>query len=338
MYKPQRLHPAMIFITFLQSLREMLIPIIFISISILRDQSFQWWTLLGFLAIFIFVPISSFLRWFRYYYYLSEREVCIEYGVFVRKQRFIPYERIRSISLTQGIIHRMFGLVKFQMDTAGGSDELQALSRERAEKLREWILTEQDLHDKEVDDNDEIETPTHEYALTTKDLLIAATTSGGLGIIFSFIGALFTQIDNLLPESFFTGVFDKVISASFLFIFLIVGLIALIAWIVSIINVVLRYGGFVLKKKEDELLIERGIIEKRQMTIPVNKIQSVRIEEGLLRQPFNFAAIYIEVAGSSGLEADLTTVIHPLIRKREIESFLQSILPGVIDTDRKSVV
>src|SRR5690606_41338100 len=46
----------------------------------------------------------------------------IEYGLFVRKQRFVPFERIQSIHMTEGILHRLFGVVKLEIETAGGKD------------------------------------------------------------------------------------------------------------------------------------------------------------------------------------------------------------------------
>ncbi|PWA07599.1 hypothetical protein DCC39_16540 [Pueribacillus theae] len=337
MFERQHQHPALILLSLIQSLKEMLIPIIFLIYSALKDDTSQWWPLIGFFALILFVLTSSFLRWLRFYYDVTEREVRIEYGIFTRKRRYIPFERIQTINLTQGIIHRMFGLVKLQIETAGSGDEpeaqLQALSRDKAERLREWIRAQKEKSnidafieekDKKEQLNEEID---YEFKLSKKTLIIAASTSGGFGVLFSFIGALFTQIDNLLPENFFSGMLDALISLSIFFIVIAIFFVALIAWLVSIVNTVFKFGGFVLKKKRDELQIERGILEKRQVTIPINKVQAVRIEEGLFRQPFQLAAIYVDIAGESGSESDLSTVINPLIHKKDVMAFLNHVLP-----------
>src|SRR5690606_18797558 len=68
----------------------------------------------------------------------------IEQGVFLRKKRYIPFERIQSISISQGIVQRIFGLVKLNVETAGGGlgeteAELTAITREEAKRIENII-------------------------------------------------------------------------------------------------------------------------------------------------------------------------------------------------------
>lgn len=334
MFERSRLHPAYILISFLRTLREMLIPLLFLTITAFRGDSFSWWNLAGFGLIIFFTLVSSLLRWVRFYYYVSNREVRIEYGLFVRKRRFIPYERIQSINLTQGVIHRLFGLVKLQIETAGGSGEpeaqLLAMSREKAEQLRDWIRMQEEAEESVLGEDDhrmEEDKIEYEFKLSKRALIIVASTSGGFGVLFSFIGAFISQIDQFLPDHFFEGVYDALVSSSLLFISILIIFVAIVAWVVSIISTVLRFGGFTLKKQQDELVIERGLLEKRHVTIPLNKVQAVRIEEGILRQPFQLATIQVDIAGDSGQEQEQSTVIHPLIRKKKIHTFLHHVVP-----------
>src|SRR5690606_31617634 len=160
-----------------------------------------------------------------------------------------------------------------------------------------------------------------EFRLPKKALFIVASTSGGFGILFSFIGAIFSQIEEFLPERFYENIFEKFLSSGAAFIAVTIMIIALLAWIVSFISTTLRFGGFTVKKKEEELIIERGLLEKRQVTLPLNKVQAVRIDEGIFRQPFGYAMISVEVAGSSGGDDDeQSTMIHPLIKTKQIYS------------------
>src|SRR5690606_20283774 len=134
-----------------------------------------------------------------------------------------------------------------------------------------------------------------EFRLPKKALFIVASTSGGFGILFSFIGAIFSQIEEFLPERFYESVFETFLSSGIAFVAILIIVIALLAWIASFISTVLRFGGFTVKKKENELIIERGLLEKRKVTIPINKVQAVRIDEGILRQPFGYATVSVEV-------------------------------------------
>lgn len=325
-----RLHPAFMFMNFLSSLREMLVPLLFLAITAFRSGSFEWWSLLGIGAILFFTVVSSFFRWLRFYYVVTDREIRIEYGLFVRKQRFIPFERIQSIHVTQGVIHRLFGLVKLQIETAGGSVEpeaqLSALTRKQGEGLREWIRKQEDVAEEQAEGKP-LEEVEYESKLSKKALLIVASTSGGFGVLFSFIAAIFSQIGEFLPEQFYEDIYGALISSSIVFISVLIFIIAFVAWIVSMISTLFRFGGFTLKKKQDEIIIERGLLEKRQLTVPINKVQAVRIDEGLLRQPFQYATLSIEIAGDSGQDQDQSSLIHPLIKKSEIYPFLQNVLP-----------
>ena len=105
-----------------------------------------------------------------------------------------------------------------------------------------------------------------------------------------------------------------------------VGLI--IAWIAAIIGTLFVYADFTVKKQGDDLIITRGLLEKKQVTVPLNRIQGIRIVENILRQPFGFAAVQIESAGGSVLEKESSTIkVLPLVKKKRIASILGDTLP-----------
>lgn len=336
MSRRSRLHPSFIAMNLLSTFKNFFVPLLFFAFTALKNQSFEWWNFFGMLGIIIFTVLSSVVRWFRFFYIVTERELHIEYGLFVRKQRFVPFERIQSIHVTEGILHRLFGVVKLEIETAGGNIEpeaqLSSLKRGQAEELRAWIRKHKRASKEEEQLQDhEVEQYEFEFRLPKKALLIVASTSGGFGIVFSLMGAIFSQIKEFIPEPFYENIFKTFLSSGVAFIAVTIIVVALLAWIVSIINTVLRFGGFTIKKKENELVIERGLLEKRQVTIPISKVQAVRIDEGILRQPFGYATISVEVAGSNRDEDEQSTMIHPLIKTKQIDSFLQNVLPAFVE-------
>ena len=86
--------------------------------------------------------VSGIIKWKRFRYWFEEEELRIEYGLFVKKKRYIPFERIQSLNYTEGIFHRPFGLVKVKVETAGGGAtkeadaELTAITKEAAEQIK----------------------------------------------------------------------------------------------------------------------------------------------------------------------------------------------------------
>src|SRR5699024_1446035 len=77
-------------------------------------------------AIFLILLITfSILSWYRFSYRVENEELRIEYGIFIRNKRYISKNRIQSIDLTAGVVHRLFRLVQVQIETAGGGTDAE---------------------------------------------------------------------------------------------------------------------------------------------------------------------------------------------------------------------
>ncbi|BBP87295.1 hypothetical protein BsIDN1_09130 [Bacillus safensis] len=76
-------------------------------------------------------------------------------------------------------------------------------------------------------------------------------------------------------------------------------LAVLIAWILSVGVTALQYANFAAKRKGNDIIITRGLIERHQMTIPLARIQAVKIKENMIREPFGFATVMLVSAGGS---------------------------------------
>ncbi|MFP3489650.1 PH domain-containing protein, partial [Staphylococcus sp. SIMBA_130] len=75
--------------------------------------------------------------------------------------------------------------------------------------------------------------------------------------------------------------------------------VLLVFWLLGIAGTMIKYGKFAITKVGDELFITRGLLEKKQITIPLKRIQAVGIAESVIRQPFGFVTVFVEVAGGA---------------------------------------
>src|SRR5918995_1611308 len=100
----------------------------------------------------------------------------------------------------------------------------------------------------------------------------------------------------------------------------------LLAWLLAIAGTVLAYSGFTLSREGDFLYIKRGLLERREATIPLSRIQAVRISEGVLRQPFGLASLRVESAGY-GEDAGVSTTLFPLLPRGEAHALLLRAAP-----------
>lgn len=331
MSEPKRLHPITAIINCLKLLKEMIFPFLIFVVFGSKSIVFQ---LIITAVIIVAVLISGFLSWLRFTYRLEEDELRIEYGVFVRKKRYIPFERIQSLDLSEGLLQRPFGLVRVKVETAGsGTNEaeavLTAISKEEATLIQQTMFSAKEAKSDETGEV-VVEKPTEEiiYQISTKELLLLASTSGGVGVVLSAVIAFASQFEEIIPyEKVFRGLED-VISNGVLFVSILVFAGFLIAWIAAVIGTMIKYASFTVKKIEDDIVISRGLLEKRQLTIPLHRIQAIKISENLIRQPLGYGTVFVENAGGSATDVESARVmLLPIMKKNRIAEILSPYLP-----------
>lgn len=329
----KKLHVAAIFVSFFQALKSFFIPIL-VSLFLGNAKEpigfFRFEYIWILMLLFIF--FAGIIQWSTFRYQLRDGELYVQKGLFIKKKRYIQKKRIQSIDIKADFFQRLFGLVQLTIETAGGKTEpevhLIAISHEEAEIIRNDLLYD-DLSQELVQDNIVHEDGRDDYVwrLSTHRLFIAALTSSGIAIALSAVVALFSQIEQFLPESIFEQVFGWMTRANLIFLFIIFIVIILIAWSLSIMGTVIKYGRFNIHKSEDDLVISRGLIEKRQLTLQIERITAVRIVSNLFRQPFGYVSIYVESAGGGSADEQQSTVLFPLVKRDEVITLLQQVLP-----------
>ncbi|MDA1477791.1 PH domain-containing protein [Bacillus changyiensis] len=345
MSEPKRLHPAAMILNFfkglIETVKNFIVPF---GVAFFLNQN-KLVTIIAVIvvaAVFISLIIISILRWRKFTYRIEEDELRIEEGLITRKKKYIPIERIQTINTSAGIIQQLFKLVKLQVETAGGGKEaevsLAAITQIEADQLQKMLLEkkkemiQEDLDDeivvqKEVVEKTEEPPQNMVYKMNGPELLIAASTSSGIGMVISGIFAIYTQVDEYVKLDWLFDQFSFLDSAGVAVIAFLIFLVLFIAWLFSIVGMLLKYANFSVVRKKNELVISRGLIEKHQTTLPLKRVQAIKIKEGLIRQPFGYASITIVSAGGSAMEQDKSTVLFPIIKKKEVQKRLHEMLP-----------
>lgn len=335
MSERKRLHPISAVANCLKQIKEMIIPFILLFVvGSNREGNQYWWYIAAAISV-IFPLVSGILTWLRFTFRIEEGELRIESGIFVKKKRYIPFERIQSLDFSEGILQRMFGLVKVKVETAGSTElgqaeaVLTAITKEEAQAIQEHLaLVKNGQAVMQTMDEESPEAKGSLYQITPSQLVLLASTSGGVGVILSAVAAFVFQFDELIPYKKVYRELQHFISNGLVFVSLAVLLVFFVAWVLAFISTLLKYANFTVQKVEGDLIISRGLLEKRQMTIPINRIQGIRISENLIRQPLRLATVYVESAGGSlDKESNSTIMVLPLVRKSEIPELLDALLP-----------
>ncbi|MCR6850592.1 PH domain-containing protein [Paenibacillus jamilae] len=323
MYKRQ--HP----ITMLLELKITdFIPLIIFMFSL--NGKFPFWYLIptafGLLTVF-----SAFEKWYYTTYWVENNVLHVKQGLFVKKESYLNKERVQTINTSSNVLYQMLGLKKIQIETAGGGDEaevsLAGITVEEATELiamlnesASELKVEKTLEEVEVKEIITEEKQAREYKLTWKEILIASVTSGQFGLLFSLIFFVYHQVDEYIPKWIENSVKSYVMEHDIYGWILMIAILLVLSWIISTIGYALKHGDFTVNRRNDEVRISQGLLERKELVLKLHRIQGITIKEGILRQPFGYCAVQVEVIQSEGKEEKVT--LHPIIRKDRVQQLL----------------
>ncbi|WP_212934721.1 PH domain-containing protein [Bacillus hominis] len=335
MYKRQ--HP----ITMLLELKITdFIPLIIFMFSL--NGKFPFWYLIpaGFGLLTIF---SAFEKWYYTTYWVENNVLHVKQGLFVKKESYLNKERVQTINTSSNVLYQMLGLKKIQIETAGGGDDAEvSLAGITVEEATELIslLNEPTLDVKTEEPSEEVvekeivteEKQATEYKLTWKEILLASITSGQFGLLFSLIFFVYNQVDEYIPKWIKNSVESYVMDHDIYGWIYMIAILLVVSWIISTIGYALKHGDFKVNRKNDEVRISQGLLEKKELVLKLHRIQGITIKESILRQPFGYCAVQVEVIQSEGKEEKVT--LHPIIRKDRVQQLLAHLqLPYELNTN-----
>lgn len=351
----RRLHPAWVITRAVAVLRGLVPAFIALAVG-LREWAVPAAALLALIVIGIRV-----IEWRVTRYAVVDGALRLRSGVLSRRERVVPASRISALDTSRGLVQRVFGLVSLEVQTAGGGKQaelrLDALTFDEAERLRAALghaaataRPEAGVRGAGAAAGVSIGTgarpatdagaaagfaappaspdPTPVYAITGRELVIAALTGPQLGLVAVLVGSLLSQARDLLPDALTERVEDELTGANAMTIavFVVVGL--LIAAVVSVLGTVVAFAEFTVVRDDRRLRIRRGLLTERTGTIPLDRIHGVRIVEGLLRRPLGYATVQVEVAGYRG-DDEITRTLIPLVHRSALPELLGRMLPEV---------
>jgi putative membrane protein len=112
--------------------------------------------------------------------------------------------------------------------------------------------------------------------------------------------------------------------------FLVVAVLVAVVWLglAALSSVVTDYG-FTLARVGDDLVVRRGLLERREAVLPLARLQVVRVEESLLRRALALASVRLQSAGRTGRgDETASRLAIPVLQRSEVNRVLGELLPG----------
>ena len=322
LFAPQRQSVVAIILILLKYVRMMVRQFWPVLLVVLVDRKGNFETALGLLfgVLALTSLTGSVIAYFKFYYYISQDHLNISRGVLRRVKVNLPFERIQTIDFEQNIIHQFFGVVRVKIDSAGsGGEEISfdALEKDRAEKLRDYILAQKAEREDESMEIESVRTPdTRELILHLRpvDLLRIGISQNHLrtaGIIFAFFFAIAGDISDVIRD---IDVFDwigheveSLIAGSVFFVLIAIPVFLIISFFVTLIRTVMVHYDLRFWRTSTGFKLTSGLITRREKSVQKDKIQLLLWDTNPLRRLFGifrlnlYQASSVNVVGSKAM-------------------------------------
>ncbi|MDF7773978.1 PH domain-containing protein [Sphingomonas sp. AOB5] len=324
--EPRRLHPASLFIGWIKGLPQFAGGIVAIGVA-LRESP---WLVVAAGGILAISGLIALLKWRNFTYRIDGDALVIEQGLLSRSRRAIPLERIQDVSIEQGLLARLLGLVIVKIETGGGvADEgsLNGVGLAEAKRLRETLRSGTRIATGSVAEVAEATPETALFAMSFGRILLFGAFNFSLLWMAALFGA-FQFFDDFLPfdrDQLFEwlDVAGHEASARFgiALVLGIIGLLLVLGFVSGLLGTVLREFGFRLTQGEGRFRRVRGLLTRSEVAIAIRRIQLALIERRPITNALGYASLQFQSLGGSN-DAGGRQEMAPFARAEEIEAIV----------------
>ena len=269
-----------------------------------NKRSFLFYTII---AVAVLGFIFSIIAFLKYYFWLEDGKLIIHSGVFKKTKTEIPFDRIQSVNFEQNVIHRAFNVVMLNMDTAGSAGtelQINALNRETAQQISDYIIAQSSVNQAQSDGSSEekeiAEKKKEIFHLPIAQLLKVGITenhlrSGGIIIlffiwIFDNLREVGIDIEAKIEEQFQVQMqegdisFTEVIQTGLFLVVSLILLFIIVSFLISLVRTVLIYYNLKMLRLADGFVVISGLLNRKEHAAKDSKIQVFSWSQNLLQK------------------------------------------------------
>ncbi len=332
LYTPARQPFAAITIILLESLKRLVRvfwPALILLLLNRNQNSSDFWVNLT-LGLSGITVIGSIVSYFRYYYYVTDKDLIIEQGLLNKKKINIPFGRIQAINFEQEILHQLFDVVRVKIDTAGSVSHeatINALEKPVAEQLKTFLLKQKKHAAPQTSDEapHPIEPERVLVRLTLVDLFKVGVSQNHLrtaGIIFAFLVGFLDDIEEILNLDIYDSIRDAVgagISSYLVTFLLMIPVFLIISFLITLIRTTLFHYNQTVYKTPEGFKIQSGLFTRRSTFINFTKIQWLKWSQNPISRIFKLYEVRIKQA-SSKITTERKSSFIPGVDATELEA------------------
>ena len=333
-----------------------------IGVGVLLSGQVPSWVLGIAPLVVVFVVAIGIASWWRLTFRATTEELIVTRGVFSRETMVIPFSKVQSVSIEEGLLQRIFGLVSASIDTAGSAlveFSIHGIQREQAEALRR-LASQAHRSAQTPAGSTSVLAPPSDPAIrglipptgpapvisqpqeqrttvlakrTPKELMLIGMLGnpfGGLallGALFIFADDLIEVVGDRLPDVDSSAIQPSSTIAAV--VLAVAATVFLLSWVAIGLRTVVVDWDLELSSTEEGLSVAAGLLKRRSQSSRLNKVQSIEVTHGPLLRLVGFCRLRLRTIGSGDL-------VIPGVSVGELTAIREQVsLPFQPDIDRR---
>jgi putative membrane protein len=321
-----------------------LLPIMIVFVTQVENKLF-WGQIAGALAI-VALLVYSFLYYRSFRYSLTDdNEILLNKGVFKKERLTLKFARVQNVNIAEPFYFTPVKLVNCIFDAAGSVSQeviLPGITKKYALQMRKQIFAFKAQQQPEINtpqQSDEVVTENSLF-ITNKEIakfgLMSNMAILALAAIAPFINIAIDFLEKKLivkMEGFYQQELGIIANATLLAIITLIVLLVLLAIFLSVGMSLIRFYNFELYFKGQKFKRIAGLLERHQLSMSLDKVQSIVIKQNLVARLLKrFTVDFLQASGGgviagAAAKKNKQTLVLPVLSTEQVDSVCQWIYP-----------
>ena len=320
-----------------------LLPMLVVFVTQVENKLF-WAQVAGAIAI-VTLLIYSILYYINFKFCISDdHEILLNKGVFKKERLTLKFSRVQNVNIAEPFYFTPVNLVNCIFDAAGSVTQeavLPGVTKAYAQQMRKQIFAfkAQQQPDEQTPSSEHFEAE-NSLRITNKEIakfgLMSNMAILAMAAIAPFINVLVDFLEQQIiakVEGFYQQELGLLASAATFAMITLIALLVLTAVMLSVGMSLIRFYNFELYFKGQKFKRIAGLLERHQLSMSMDKVQSIVIKQNLMGRLLKRFTVECLQASSGGIAAGVAakknkqTLVLPVLNSEQVDSVCQWIYP-----------
>ena len=308
------------------------------------ENKLFWAQVAGAIAL-VTLLIYSILYYINFKFCISDdHEILLNKGVFKKERITLKFSRVQNVNIAEPFYFTPVNLVNCIFDAAGSVTQeavLPGVTKAYAQQMRKQIFAfkAQQQPDEQTPSSEHFEAE-NSLRISNKEIakfgLMSNMAILAMAAIAPFINVLVDFLEQQIiakVEGFYQQELGLLASAATFAMITLIALLVLTAVMLSVGMSLIRFYNFELYFKGQKFKRIAGLLERHQLSMSMDKVQSIVIKQNLMGRLLKRFTVECLQASSGGIAAGVAakknkqTLVLPVLNSEQVDSVCQWIYP-----------